>query len=102
MSDKEFVKGIYWNEPSERSPDFIKGRLSFKVKDAIEYLQEKENEKGYVNVDVKVSRDGRTYLDLNDWTPAPKIETVREEKPPRDVSKLEPEDSLQDNEMPVF
>lgn len=95
-----YVKGIFWNEPSEKAPEWVKGRISFKVKDVIEYLQANENERGYVNVNVKISRNGDTYLELDTWQP--NQQKIKQEKPPRNIADLESEDTLQENEMPRF
>jgi len=67
---KVFAEGMRFEKPREGSPDFIKGRLSFEVDSAIEFLKKHKNEKGWVNVDLKKSKDkGVLYLELNDWKP---------------------------------
>ena len=67
--EKKFVDGLFFNKPRENAPSFIKGSVSFKVENFIKYLQENVNEKGYVNIDLKESREGKYYADLNDWKP---------------------------------
>lgn len=70
MSDKIFAAGMRFEKPREGSPDFVKGKLSFKVDEAIEFLQKHKNEKGWVNVDLLKSKEkGTLYLQLNDWKP---------------------------------
>lgn len=65
---KEFVQGLFVSR-RDNAPDFVKANLSFKVEQFTEYLKSKVNEKGYVNIDIKESKDGRLYADLNDWKP---------------------------------
>ena len=65
--EKQFAKGIYFEKPRDGAPDFVKGKLSFKVADAIAFLQAHENNAGYVNCDVKESREGKMYVELNTW-----------------------------------
>jgi len=70
-NEKEFPKGIIFKKPREGAPDFVKGSLSFKVDEFVEYLQKNINN-GWVNLDLKVSKGGKLYLDLNDWKPEEK------------------------------
>jgi hypothetical protein len=81
--EKEFVKGLFVNR-RENAPDFVKANLSFKVETFIEYLKSKANEANYVNIDIKESKEGKLYADLNDWKPKQeddKIEIIGEEPP---------------------
>lgn len=61
-----FTDGLIFKKPREGAPDFIKGNMSFKVNDFIAFLQ-KHNNNGWVNVDLKVSKGGKLYTQLNDW-----------------------------------
>jgi hypothetical protein len=89
MNEKKLLKGIYFDRPREGAPDFVKGRMSIKVEDAVAFLQENKNEAGYVNADLLVSKDGqKLYFTLNDWKPEKKaggIEYPSEEINPSDV-----------------
>jgi len=64
--DPIFPKGIIFKLPREGAPEFIKGSLSFKVDEACDFLRAHENN-GWVNVDIKKSREGKVYLQLNTW-----------------------------------
>ena len=67
MADKIFVKGLYAKELGN-APDFIKARFSVKVKDFYEFM--KANEKnGWLNIDIKESKDGKMYAELDTWEP---------------------------------
>lgn len=65
--EKKFVTGVFVSR-KETAPEFIKAKLSFTEK-FIDYLKENFNAKGYVNLDLKESKEGKLYLDLNEWKP---------------------------------
>ena len=65
--DKEFPQGIYFKLPRGNAPDFVKGSLSIKIQDAIDWLHQQQGE--WVNIDLKESRDGRPYSEVNRWEP---------------------------------
>lgn len=68
MSDNQvstLPQGFFLKPPHEKAPDWVKGQIGIKVEDAIEYLKQHENERGYVNLDLKESKQGKLYLDLN-------------------------------------
>ena len=68
-NEKIFAEGIYFNEPRESAPDFVLGRISFQSERARKFLEDNANQKGYVNVDIKRSKDGKIYCELNTWQP---------------------------------
>lgn len=84
MSEKQtiFAKGIYWKDPSPKSPDFIKGKLSFFVEDFVSFLESYKT-KGWVNIVLKESKSGNLYLELDTWQP-----TNQKEKPDSIVEEL--------------
>jgi len=63
-----FPDGIIFKRPREGAPDFVKGSLSFKVEEAVAFLQ-KHVDNGWVNCDLKLSKGSKLYLQLNDWKP---------------------------------
>lgn len=67
MSNKIFVSGLYLSKKSENCPEFIKLRMSFKSKEFIAFLKEHTNEGGYCNIDLKKSKEGKYYFELNNW-----------------------------------
>lgn len=67
------MDGFFFERPREGAPAFVKGRLSIKVDKAVQFLQENQNEKGYVNADLLASKDNtKVYFKLNTFTPEPK------------------------------
>lgn len=71
--EKKLLKGIFFDRPREGAPSFVKGRMSIKVEDTVEFLRENVNEAGYVNADLLQSKDGtKLYFQFNDFQPKPK------------------------------
>lgn len=64
-----FADGIRFAKPREGAPEFIKGNISIKADDFITFLQTHKNEKGWVNIDLKKSKGGNLYLELNTFQP---------------------------------
>lgn len=68
-------QGIYYNPPSDNAPDFVKGRISIKVTDALPWLQANANATGYVNLQLLEKKDkSKLYLKLDSFQPKPKSE----------------------------
>lgn len=66
----KFIDGLFIGDTSN-APSFVKGKLSINVAKFVAYVQENQNEKGYVNIDILESRDsGKQYAKLNDWKPS--------------------------------
>jgi hypothetical protein len=69
--EKQFAQHIYFDRPREGAPEFVKGRMSMKLPEAIEFLKTlTPSEKGYVYFDLLVSKDGaKLYFAVNEWKP---------------------------------
>lgn len=70
MAEKTFAKGFYGTMKPQNAPSFVLGRISIKVEDAIQWLKENKNDKGYVNLDVNEGRDGKMSIFLNEYKPS--------------------------------
>lgn len=68
MSEVKFVDGLMVKKPHSNAPDFVKASLSIKREDLINWLQGQSGE--WINVDVKESKKGSWYAQVNDWEPA--------------------------------
>jgi len=68
MSEKKFIDGLFTSR-RESAPEFVLANLSFKTEKFIEWLKQNTNSRGYCNVDVKRSRGGVPYSELNEWKP---------------------------------
>ena len=61
--EKIFADGFLFKR-NEKAPDFVVGRMSIKVDEAIAFI--KQHEKGgWVNLGVKTARSGNYYIDLD-------------------------------------
>jgi len=63
--DKVFADGIYFNR-KDNAPSFAIGKLSFKLEEAISFLQA-NSKKGWVNLNINQSQNGKYYIELDTW-----------------------------------
>lgn len=77
MSEKEtiFVNGLRVSKPHENAPDFIKLNFGAKVDELVAFLQEHKKADGWVNFDLKKSKGGKLYLQLDTYQKAPSDST---------------------------
>lgn len=69
-TEKKFATGVFIEEKTFDWGTITK--QSYKVDEFIKFLQENKNDKGYVNIDVKKSKDGsKMYGELNTYLPKP-------------------------------
>ena len=64
-----FPKGIRFITRTPNQPDFVRGKLSIKVDEFIDWLNNKQSESGWVNLDILLSKQGKIYLKHNDFQP---------------------------------
>lgn len=64
-----FADGFIFKKPREGAPSFVKGSLSIKSQDAIKFINEHTKADGWINLDLKMSTQGKLYLALNDFKP---------------------------------
>jgi len=72
QDEKIFADGFSFKR-NENAPDFVVGRLSLKVDDAIAFMKENEK-KGWVNLNIKTARSGNHYVELDTYEPKAKAE----------------------------
>ena len=69
-TEKIFADGFMFDVTpkhiQEKCP-WIKGRLSIKANTAIEFIEKHKNKNGYLNIDLKVAKSGKFYLELNTY-----------------------------------
>jgi len=65
--DKIFADGFSFKR-QENAPDFVVGRLSMKVDDAIAFIKQ-HAKAGWVNLNIKTARSGNHYLELDTYEP---------------------------------
>lgn len=66
-NDRTFAGGMYFNLPHDNAPNWVKGKMSIKVEDAIKFLKENVNSEGYVNLDLTESKNGKGCAFLNTY-----------------------------------
>ena len=84
-NEKEFVDGLIIKAPHEKAPDFVKARISIKRKDLGNWLRKRDDD--WINLDVKVSKGGSWYAEVDNWKP-------------EHVFKEEPEPEFVDDDLP--
>ena len=67
-TEKIFIEGLIVKAPRENAPDFVKCSLSFKVEEFKTFLDKHINN-GWINVNVKTSKGGKWYAELDTWKP---------------------------------
>ena len=71
MADKIFAEGIRFERPNENAPDFVKGKISVNLADFTAWATKNVNERGWINLDLKKSKEkGTLYLELNTYKKA--------------------------------
>ena len=86
MAEAEFADGLIVKAPRDGAPDFVKGSISIKRKDLGNWLRGKEED--WINLDIKESKGGKWYAQVNDW------------KPKEDAPKSAPVDDFDDEKIP--
>lgn len=66
--EKEFVNGLIVKAPNEKAPDFVKCSISIKREELMTFLVSKQPDE-WINLDVKVSKGGKWYAEVNNWKP---------------------------------
>jgi len=56
MANVVFVDGLHYEPKELEKMPWLKASLSFRVDDFIQLLEKHKNERGFVNVDVKVDK----------------------------------------------
>lgn len=73
MSNNIFVDGMIIKKPKEGSPDFVKASISIKKEEFFPFLQKHEG--NWLNIDIKESKAGKYYAQVNTWKPEKKEES---------------------------
>jgi len=69
-NDNTLARGLYYNPPHPKAPQYVICSLSIQRTNFIAWLQQMDiTDKGYVNVDILESKGGKIYAKLNEWKP---------------------------------
>jgi len=89
---KEFCKGLYFNETDltknieTNEKQFIFFKVSIRKKELIEYLESQNNDDDWTNIDVKRSRTGKFYGEVNTYKPR-EDNPIEQNREPQPISK---------------
>jgi len=75
MSEEKIFADGFSFKKQENAPDFVIGRVSVKVDEAIAFLK-KHEKNGWVNLNAKYGRSGNPYMELDTYEPKPKQEAA--------------------------
>jgi len=104
MSEKIFTQGLVFKLPAEKAPMWLKGKLSIKADEFIEFLNANKNEKGWVTIDLKVGQSGKAYGELNTWTPEQQQAPTRKVETKQDINAYDtveyPEEEINPEDIP--
>jgi hypothetical protein len=71
-SEKEFPRGLFVSPPRPGAPDFVKGRISIRIEDFLEFLSMKDSQE-WLRIDIKESRktdeqgNPKWYSQVDNW-----------------------------------
>lgn len=105
MEEKQepiFADGLMWKDPHEKAPNFIKGALivnAEKFNDFMKANMQHASEKGWLNIDMKESKNGAIYFQLNTWK-KPVQEKVEPEKTNMTSTQPDGEPAINAEEIP--
>jgi hypothetical protein len=76
MKDEKIFADGFSFKRNENAPDFVVGRLSLKVDEAIAFIKQHEK-RGWINFNIKTARSGNAYVELDTYEPT----TTKEQAP---------------------
>lgn len=68
------IVGMRVDRPRDGAPDFVKGRVGINVTQFGQWLVANADDRGWVNLDLLLSKEGDLYLKHNEYKP--KIQSV--------------------------
>lgn len=89
MTEKKetiFADGVRVSKPSEKAPDFIKALVGINIGDFIVWAN-KHSKNGWVNLNIKESRGGKYYADLDQYERKPRQNEGEAEYPGPEAPK---------------
>ena len=67
------MQGIRVDKPRVNAPEFVKGRVGINVAQFGQWLVENVDDRGWVNLDLLLSKEGDLYLKHNEFKPKPAL-----------------------------
>ena len=81
-NDIEFIDGFFVKEPHANAPDFVKAKVNLKRRELLEWLSARQDD--WVNIDIKVSREGKWYASVDSWVPDSQKESAPAAQPAKE------------------
>lgn len=95
QKEKIFADGFRF-ERRENAPEFVVGRLSMKVDEAIAFMKSYEKG-GWINLNILVGRSGNPYVELDTYEPKKSNDDGQTKAKPK---APEPTDDDGDDDLP--
>lgn len=95
QESKIFADGFSFKR-NEKAPEFVIGRLSLKVDDAIAFMREHEKS-GWINLNIKTARSGNHYVELDTYEPT---KDSKSQQKPKQEPEPETANKEDDGELP--
>lgn len=96
-NDNKFIPGLFFKDPHENAPDFVMAKGSIKIADMRAWLDQQDGE--WVNFDLKRSREGKPYAQIDDWKPDGNRGGGQRQAPQRQAAQ-QPADDFEDDIIP--
>ena len=69
MAENKYIKGLIIKAPKQGAPAFVKGSISIKREEMLEWLKTAQGE--WINLDIKESKESKKwYAEINEWKPS--------------------------------
>jgi len=91
MTDEKIFADGFSFKRRENAPDFVVGRQSIKVDEAIAFLSQ-HAKNGWVNLDIKQAKNGNYYCELDTWEAKPQGNSASPKPAPAPVVAKEDDD----------
>tara|TARA_R110000803_G_scaffold28825_1_gene66323 strand:- start:93 stop:353 length:261 start_codon:yes stop_codon:yes gene_type:complete len=78
QDEKVFANGFSFKR-RENAPEFVVGRLSLKVDDAMAFVKENMKD-GWINLNVNQARSGNYYVELDTYVPKDEVTAPKKEE----------------------
>lgn len=66
--EKIFAAGMIYRAPHAKAPSFVLAEISIKTEEFVPFLEAHTKPDGWVNLQVKESKGGKLYVELNHYT----------------------------------
>lgn len=103
--EKIFADGFSFKR-NEKAPDFVVGRLSMKVDEAVAFIRQ-HDKGGWVNLNIKTARSGNHYVELDTYEPTgsangmkPQSETQTKSAKPTQKASAPAVEEEEEGELP--